>query len=193
MTSKFHNPESVVLLDVDGVLANFLDQLIKMLGAEDRISPKEITKFQIFQNECITKDDARAIKQIWQGEEFWLNMPAFPLARTGVAYLRHRGWNPVFASACMPTFRSWRACRIEWLQRNIDPNIEDGDLMGGSQKYLLRGHTLIEDKVENAEKWSTINGRSSILIDQPWNRQEAGPDLIRTSWEDILSDKVPCL
>lgn len=191
--SKYHNPESVVLLDVDGVLGNFVGQMIKMLGAEDRISPEDITSFHVFSNSCFTSKEKSQIKQMWATDEFWATMPVYPLAREAYKWLKARGWNPVFASAAMPTYGRWRATRVEWLKANISRGIEDGDLLGGSQKYLIRGHTLFEDKLENAERWAMVNERPAMLINRPYNQGSTSENIKRISWEDVLSDNVAWL
>jgi len=172
-----------VLLDVDGVLADFLGFAIQTMEelSGRTYTREQFTDWDLFQ----TFDPA------WKHEFF------YECARPGVAarlaryegvsegVSRLQGVAEVYAvTAPMRNSPFWYTDRAGWLSRQV--GIPDTHLVYTEAKHLCRGDVFVDDKPENVMAWTKENPDGiGLLWEAPYNRLDRG--LTRaTSWDDVV-------
>lgn len=155
---------TIILCDVDGVLADFIGELCRK--ALPGRTPKDFTRWKLEEN-LDTVDTAYAEQTICS-PGFCEGLPLYPGAKGFLKSLRKVG-QVIALTACTPT-RHWPGERIEWcVKRGFDR--QDIILCPGPRKRLVFGHYLIEDRLDTALQWQDKNiFGQAILIDRPWNQ-----------------------
>ena len=149
-----------ILLDVDGVLANFAGGLLASHKTKLRV--KDLTKFDFLDE---LDFDAREV--IGNGLEFCKNLPLYPGAKRFVRKLQKLGRvDPLTAPFHGASL--WRMGRSNWLAWHFD--LFAPTYCPTEKKHLVPGNVLIEDNLETVIRWSATQRRPAILIDRPWNR-----------------------
>lgn len=156
---------SVVLIDVDGVLASTSKPVAERLGA---IYNPNLWNFGL--SRAPEGFDHAAFWE-WFGTIAG-TLEVSPGAQEFVERARSAGFTIVFATSPLDS-PTWCHDRIQWLKRNFGARIED--VMQGSRKDLLAAHALIDDKPENHSHRQEL----SILFDQPYNRGRVPEYLMR--------------
>ena len=141
-----------VLLDVDGVLADFVAAALNYVEAITGkvIDPKTITTWEVF-------DSLPDLK--WCKEGVWdhitapggcSSIPIIPGAQLGVEALQ-RVANVVIVTSPMPTGRTWVYERERWLANHF--NIYRKNIIHASDKSRVHGDLFIDDKLEHLQAW----------------------------------------
>ena len=170
-----------ILLDVDGVVADFTGHLLKL--AAPRLHPIDITDWNFFQ--FLTDNEARCARMLLDTSKFWETQPLIPGAEAGVAEFRAAGHDVVFVTSPWPSCKEWGYVRREWLKRHF------GDaapvIVTGAKEYI-EGGIFIDDRPETVRAWRTAHGATGValLFDAPYNYEarlyEGGDDFDRCSW-----------
>lgn len=164
-----------VLLDVDGVLADFTGgclPLLRVLRNDPRLQREDLyswtltdglspEKVERFYEHCNSDGWCRGLEVLEEGRTLW-------------QWLTSLGVKIVFATAPMRG-RTWRADRAMWLMDKgflTDP----ADLRFSSKKWELPGEILIDDRVDSVVKFAQARresgqaGGGSVLFPTPHNR-----------------------
>lgn len=159
-----------ILIDVDGVLADFVGGLCRELNAMGyRRRPED------FRHWCLNRTlppgelgDADGVAKTWR---FCLNLEWYEGAIAFVKALQSAGEvTAVTAPYAGSTY--WMHERADWLTPVISPR--DVVFTYGERKRDIRGDVLIEDHPGNASAWLNANPEGfAILIDRPWNQESA--------------------
>jgi 5'(3')-deoxyribonucleotidase len=179
----------ICLLDVDGVVADFLPHVLHWLHSD--VLLEEITSWKFFDHlpEC-EADHARAILC---RPEFWSSMPEVAGAREGVRELA-RGYEIVWVTSPWLPCPMWSDVRRVWLANHF--NADPEDVIITSRKDVVRGDIYIDDSYDNVVGWSCRNQTHSqhgILFDAIHNRSDRYPIRLY-GWErikelmDMISD-----
>jgi 5'(3')-deoxyribonucleotidase len=172
-----------VLLDVDGILANFFDAAINTI--EDftgQSYPRDLfMEWDIFS--YFPDDVKHKFFEVCNQPGWCLNIPVYEGAKEAVEVLREK-YDLYIVTTPMNHSRNWVWEREAWLKRHFD--IDPDRIVHTSAKYLCLGDVLIDDKPENISKWQKEHSKGyGLLWDQPYNRvDDVG---IRVcSWEQTL-------
>ncbi len=159
-----------VLLDMDGVLCDFMAAASKVHGRTYREADWPpgcedfVTVFGIS-----TATFWKAIDEFDEQEGFWSRLKPYPWFEDLIAMIRPFG----FTIATSPNRHAWcPSGKVEWLHEHFHNRFMD--FMIGREKHLLArsGHVLIDDRDKVCEQFSNEGGHV-ILFPQPWNSNHA--------------------
>lgn len=168
----------VFLIDVDGVVADFMGHTINALDLP--VSKKDIKNFYMEKTPGLEERHKDMI-ELWNKPEFWITLPLESGAVAGVNKILESGFDVVWCSSPFATCPSWYWARLEWLQYHF-PFSSRKNFIAAHRKELVRGAYFLDDKPTNVKKWEQHNNRPSFLMDQPWNRRV---DHRRASWINL--------
>lgn len=157
-----------ILLDVDGVLANFDDLCSRIVEIEFGI--KIVQRPGIW--DCFEFPEIKPYKK--QITEFMINTPGiirnmewYDYAHEMVEALRKKGDVIACTDSVYPGVFTTE--RIMWLMDEFGFNRENIILSG--KKYLIDGWMLIDDKPSNVEKWLQHHPDGVGVLWHPINRK----------------------
>lgn len=170
-----------VLLDCDGVLADFVAAFLDIVEEEtgERFLHSDVGGFDI--KIALGLDAAEAVRcysRITPG--FCGSLAPIAGAIEGVAslqdvadvYIVTSPWN-----SC-PT---WMSERELWLKKHFA--IHHSRVIHGSAKHLVRGNFLVDDKAETVIRWQAAHpDKSAVLWAQPWNEYEPWGGVRTNDW-----------
>lgn len=154
-----------VLLDVDGVLADFMTALIQVTDCE--VSRDDITDWDVFAIfEKFGKKEAAL--EACADPQFWRTLPLIAGAQVAVEKLR-RKHRVMFLTSPWDQCNEWGASRYRWLREHFDAGIEDVAIARDKQFHM--GLCLVDDRPYNINNWAKQNrDRPAFLFDAPYNR-----------------------
>ena len=167
-----------ILLDQDGVLADFLSGAIKVLnrayGRDITLEQysKEFGKWGTYDYYGIT------VEQFWKPiddeHNFWMDLPPMPWATKLYTALAAVGDVTIVT---MPgADPDCGRQKLQWLDYHL--GIKHTEVFLGARKYLMAGNgILIDDYYKNVDAFKE-NGGQAILIPSTWNKFD-------TSFEEI--------
>ncbi len=159
-----------ILLDVDGVLGDFPSCALRWVnGANPR---KPVTLEEVDQHDILK---ALGLDQLQERFDRWCidtelcrHMPVYEGAQEFVEKLRAMG-DLIIVTSPYANVPTWCHARLAWLSEHF--NIHKRDVVFCKRKDLVRGHVLIDDKLENCEAFAgSGQHRDAIVFDRPWNR-----------------------
>lgn len=161
----------IILLDVDGVLADFVGATLNLVDRRD----VKVDRWDFHENLGMTAN------QLWTkidgaGHDFWANMPKLPWADELVDMLAKSGLTTILCTS--PSLSDGcNSGKVAWIRKNF-PQFHR-QFMITPCKHLLRGDfVLIDDSDDNVRKFRQ-NGQSAILFPQPWNLNR-----------DLIADRI---
>lgn len=153
-----------ILLDIDGVLADFVTGALEIHGRPYH----KVTHWNFFESMGISADEFwRKIDE--KGIDFWASLKAYPWLMYLVNTVEH--FCPDWTLATSPSIHhSCYAGKRLWVQRQFGKYFTR--CMIGSQKHLMsrEGVVLIDDSDDNCRKFMEKGEGISILFPQPWNK-----------------------
>mgnify|MGYP001576197444 CR=1 FL=1 len=176
----------VILLDVDGVLADFITANLRTLHAfgAGPFAHDDVTAWSIEDSLGLTSSQRARMKARWSEPGFCASIPPYEGAQAGVEALRAIG--EVYAvTAPMWSGPTWQHERTEWLVKHFDFRRED--VVSTAAKHLVRGDVLVEDKPEALHRWSSSwPDGLGVLWHQPYNAGAEWPIASRVSgWSEL--------
>lgn len=154
---------NIFLLDVDGVVCNFIDGLIKAHG------------WPLTHDEYVGWDFHRTLgvsdADMWEPTndgKWWTTLQEYPWAKRLVLELRRVG-EVVFCTS--PSLdATCPSQKVAWLRSTQLMHERKNDYQIGKRKWLnaKSGAILIDDSDDNVEKYRE-HGGTAILFPQPWN------------------------
>jgi 5'(3')-deoxyribonucleotidase len=134
-----------IICDVDGVLANFVGGVAELIGRP--LAPKQ---WGFIERE-LTPTEQKMVQLVLKRGAFWWGLDSIPCAGAGVAELRFRGHDVIFATAPWASCREWWYERVSWLERRM--SAARAECVAIVRKELLEGDAFIDDRLENVEAW----------------------------------------
>jgi 5'(3')-deoxyribonucleotidase len=177
-----------VLLDVDGVIANFTQLYLSCAKAAGVLSMEfpsdwESPYEKIEEALHLTKDGEAAVYKLLNAPDAAFNINPYPKAVEGVKSVAEIAevyfvTNPIGSS---PT---WSWDRMRWLKKHF------GDELGGNvvltpHKFLVRGDIFVDDRPSNLEPWKKAWPYGiEVCWDQPYNQDWKSHKV--NMWEHVV-------
>lgn len=178
---------SVVLLDVDGVVASFTEAVLDLAQELTGVIrwPCDVTSWDLFGHLGLSaKDKARVYQGVAQ-PGFCESIPVMPGAVDFVHALAEKH-DVVFVTSPWLSAPTWTFERHNWLRRHFGQAAER--IIHTQYKQYVRGDVLVDDRASNVRSWQQANETGmGLLFNQPHN-QAGSADLIRVSgYMDVIS------
>lgn len=153
------------LLDMDGVIADFMGGLFKHHGRTyDRDA---YPKGQYSLSAALGMSREEALKGVIGNPFFWTDLELYPWAKHLMNSLVTLGQVYIASTPLLECPQS-AAAKLIWLEKHFD--FPQNKVMLGAQKHLLARENaiLIDDHQDHVEKFRDEGGYA-ILFPQPWN------------------------
>jgi 5'(3')-deoxyribonucleotidase len=152
-----------ILLDCDGVLADFLTTVLREAGI-DRTT-KEITDWDL--RESLTADEhLRVIRILSDSDDIARKMDVMPGAQAAVDEMRAAGFHIVVVTSPWDSNKTWEHQRRKWLATHF--GVKSNNIVSTASKHLVDGAVLVDDKVQTVERWRSQRGRPAVLFRHPY-------------------------
>lgn len=187
----------LVLLDVDGVLCDFVGSLLEAINAYTNMEfqREDITGWDVAESLRIPKKTLNEVYKRSISLPGWCKrLQPYPGAVDGFRRLKevaevHIVTTP-FASSDF-----WLQERVEWLHTHF--KVKPEEITFTSRKELVKGDYLVDDKVETCVKWGgKIRARQerAILWSTPHNKLPVDAGCYRRawSWTDVIGHIEAC-
>jgi len=166
-----------ILLDVDGVVADFVDGIERVTG--HTFTSEQLKSWDVLDH--LDEEEKEKAHEALSGPEFWEKLALIPGAHDGVRYLDRKGYEIVWLTSPWASCESWESARRNWLTKffgKLDHYIPT------SSKEKVVGDVLIDDKPDNVKKWLAAHpGKKAFIFDAPHNQDFHGAP--RFSWEKV--------
>lgn len=179
-----------VLLDVDGVLADFVGPALSLVeeATGRKYTREDVTAFDFAASLGLSLAEAALVKKaISYRANWWSTLPVIDGAIDGVERLRSVSDVYVLTSP-------WNSCptwlheREGWLKKHF--GIPHSHILVGSAKHLVAGDMLVDDKTETLREWSRLHGHlggRAVQWQTPHNRADEWSGLSTQSWEQLAA------
>lgn len=186
-----YNP--VLLVDVDGVCANFVNGVLIHLGS--KLKYEDITKFKF--ESLLTEDEKNRFEVICSLADFWGSLEPHEQMREYLNRISAEDVDIIYLTSPWLGCNKWHDTRRHWLLKHEFPQAEN--LIVTNLKYLVYGDYLIDDKPSNVSEWvafqKDLGGPAKgFLLAQPWNHECADWDNRKDSsqiFEWIYNGRIP--
>lgn len=175
----------IVLLDVDGVLCDFVSGVMRAIAtcSDERADLSDwnfLDKLSPHAKRAYLTDSAKP--------GFCINLDPLPGAVTGVQQLLADGYDLVAVTSPLLHCPTWEGERREWLQHHFC--FEARDVIFTARKDLVYGDILVDDKPDHVQQWSARWGKCGALWAQPYNSDKychgGASSIWRTDdWESV--------
>lgn len=164
---KENSGKPVVLMDLDGVLRDWIQGLINVYRRAypdhdiREITSRRLEEFFPIQEKIYDFIDQQYLEEILE------EAPAYPGAVEAV-----QKWEGTFETVIVTAQPpSWRFATFVWIGKH---RVATNQIVVTRQKHLCAGLALLDDFVENLRAFRDT-GRLAVCLDQPWNRHWDGP------------------
>ncbi len=157
-----------ILCDVDGVFADFTTHALNSLGD---LAPEggadAITNWDILS--LLSEEGRETCYRLWREAGWCSGLPLYQESLGFYEKLSSLG-KVIWVTAPMVDAPYWTHERTLWLQKHFGAELDD--IVFTHDKSHVWGGVLIDDKVENVEKWSRTHPQGlGLLWDQPYNQK----------------------
>lgn len=178
----------VVLLDCDGVLADFVGAALELINDQlgKRFTRDDVTGWDFTASLGLQPDVGAWIKrQIGATKGFASSLDAYPGAVDGVrrlcevaeVYVVTAPWN---------SNATWAFERESWLKHNF--GIGHDRVIHTSAKHLVHGDILVDDKTSTCKQWRAAWPDGVVLRwSTPHNWREAWDGTSTADWDFVLA------
>lgn len=155
--------QPTILLDVDGVLADFAGALLAWAGPV--YSREQLTEWDLTKALGL-EDRQQEFDAVASEPGFCESLPLIDGAQVFVEELRSFA-EIIVVTSPYSAAKLWTFERLRWLEKHFA--ITKHDVIFAKRKYLVRGDLMIDDGPHNIDEFLRRDLKG-ILIDQPWNR-----------------------
>jgi 5'(3')-deoxyribonucleotidase len=193
MSDDSLNPNKpILLLDVDGVLADFISATLRILKkqASDPLtasySHNDIKTWEMFSSLPAHARHRDSVYEELKQRGGCTNIPVYAGAKEALAALKPLV-DTVILTSPFKGGETWVHERELWLEKHF--GISHKKMIHTGLKELVFGDILIDDKPEHIEKWAKRwRSGHAIIWDQRYNREEdlRGKNIYRAvGWNDL--------
>ncbi len=176
-----------VLVDVDGVLAQFARGFLKLVNAQfgTEYKPEDVTEYDIGKSLgwSLERTEA-AYRLISNHERFADKLEPTPGADLAISWLLDYADLYIVTSPWWSN-KTWVHDRNNWLWRHF--GIGASRVVHTAAKHLVRGDVLVDDKTSTCEEWRAAwpNG-VSVLWATPHNRRDLWDGQCTNNWDHLI-------
>lgn len=160
-----------IMVDCDGVLADFVGAVMTRVWQEGHACPKLQHFTHLNLRKCdLTSGQLMAIREWQLTPGTAAGMKWLPEAKMAISYLKCFG-DVTCLTAPWVESPTWVQDRYDWLQ----PVFKEEEVIFCNSKYkpFVAGDVLIEDDADTLRRWMYYNRSGiGILVNQPWNEKE---------------------
>lgn len=178
--------ENVLLVDMDGVLADFDGPLFRLFADRLDINSPEEQRHRFLTDHLPTAADRKAMRSVVESPGWFRALPVMPLAKGAMDELERQGWDiwlcskPLEASpTCMSEKHAWVAEHFPQFSKK---------LILAPNKGMVNGAFLIDDAIKR--EWLNYATWTPVTFAHPWN--DGASYGFRGDWPEIcryLNDK----
>ena len=168
------NAKIRVLVDVDGVLADFpaaVLQFCNTYGCAPGARPwvlEDVKEHDILK--ALRLEHLQERLDTWCADtDMCRSLPLYDGAQAFVEELKSFA-EVVIVTASYGAVPNWNHARLAWLEEHF--GIDKADVVFAKRKELVAGNMLIDDKLRNIDAWRNAWGHQgcAAVFDRPWNR-----------------------
>jgi 5'(3')-deoxyribonucleotidase len=179
--------KATVLLDCDGVLADFTEVALSIIAEKTGIvySAEDIPRWDIFESMGLPELWEELVKRA-NRKGFCSSIRPYSPAIMGVKKLRKK-YDVLCVTAPVDAL-PWMYERAHWLEEHFD--IPRKKVIFAHEKHHVHGDVLVDDKPDNVIAWAEANPDGvAVLWEHPYNEKVSLPEgIVRCSdWNDLLS------
>jgi 5'(3')-deoxyribonucleotidase len=186
--SAHNENRPIVLVDVDGVLADFVSGYLDLVGSLfDRWhTPAEVTHFDIAASLGLDARQAAIVKRaLGDAEGLAARLQPYPGAVAGMAALRALA-DVYIVTSPWNSNPTWTHDREAWLKRYFD--IPHTRVIHGSAKHLIHGDLFVDDKTDAVQAWQQAHPIGvGVQWQTPHNRLDAYTGPSTCSWDQVIA------
>jgi 5'(3')-deoxyribonucleotidase len=163
-----------ILLDVDGVLAEFTHHLCDQIAQHcEKPNPGSFSEWD-FIAAHLDDNQKKVAEGILSDASFWASQPLVPGAQEAVERFVRAGHDVHIVTSPWLSCQTWADTRMTWLFKNL--GIKSKSVHIASSKHIYNGDIFVDDKIDHVRAWKheqTINEmyeRQAFLFDAPYNR-----------------------
>lgn len=175
-----------VLLDVDGVLADFVSRYLDLVEEVTgrRYTHADVTEFDIGKALGFTPEQSKTIASgIRTG--FASSLEPLPGAIDAVKRLREVAEVYIVTSP-WNSCETWMSERERWLRVHFD--FPHSHVIHGSAKHIVTGDVLVDDRHDTCVKWRDAHpGKTVVMWQAPWNEHCEWPGVLTNDWERLIT------
>lgn len=184
-------PFKLIYLDVDGVLANYVEGILRLSG-EKAVQHDDIKDYDMHRFINATQAWVEEARDMWGGA-FWENLPAYSNAKRIVDEARRLSDHVCFLTTPSSAIES-RHGKLRWLEHNIGTGLDVCFAQLGKHHYAGCPRTLLIDDNARTVREFGLAGSASVRQPRPWNASvdpaNTVPDVLsltqRTECEQLL-------
>ena len=182
---------SRILIDVDGVVADFVDALLLKIRATlgREFTREQVTCFDIREALGLDRCEWLVVRDCIEAQGYCSKFMPYAGAIESVGRLAERH-EVFFATTPWRESVTWVHDRDRWLERWFGKKL-GRRVVHTQYKRLLEADILVDDKTENCLEWlgERKEGAVALLFDRPWNASDVLPaeqSVIRVrTWDDV--------
>lgn len=177
-----------VLLDVDGVLADFTSGLLRIVHEVTGRSyaPDHVTEYDFARALSLTPDEREVVNRVISTRAgFCSGLDVFDGAYDGVRRLRSVA-DVYVATSPWNSAPTWTHERERWLWAHFE--IPHARVLHGSAKHLIAGDFLVDDKTSACRDWQAAHPNGvAVQWQTPHNRNDGWTGISTRSWDELCA------
>lgn len=181
-----------ILLDCDGVLADFTGHLLYAIGS--RLTSADVDRWDVL--ELLDREGLRsAAKAELATPSWWRAQPLMPGARDLIRALVDAQADVVIVTSPWISCVGWESARRDWVRMAWFEvgAIRAPEVIVTSRKELVDGAVFVDDKTEHVEAWAASRpDRPAWLFDAPHNRSSTIARRIRGWTNETIAHVLAC-
>ncbi len=173
-----------VLLDCDGILANFIDPCLEAIHefTPERFTHDDVREWAIEKSLNISKDIWDQAYKRMQRPGFCSSIPLYPGAKEGVAALHKIA--DVYIVTSPLGGPNWAHEREVWLKDNF--NVPASNVASMSSKFIVSGDLFCDDKTSHLIQWSEHQHGVAVRWERLYNAGDGWNGLRTNNWDTFL-------
>jgi 5'(3')-deoxyribonucleotidase len=185
---------SDIIVDVDGVVANFTSPLLQRLASKfgGVLEECDIATWDFIRETLPPEQRSYALHVIMADPTFWLDLPRIPGALEGIEALINAGHHIIWATSPYYGCHSWVDYRLQWLRREFGHAIEaegsNFEFHFATIKFRIAADVIIDDKPATIDAWAKRHPQGLALrYSYPFNRDLPLPSHngFTFSWDEV--------
>lgn len=174
----------IVLLDVDGVLARFVEGCLKFLSEKfNQPVPDRSQVLRGWITDHFPEEQANALKEHIDNYRFARDLEKVPEAEETVQRIRECGNDVYIVTAPWVTSQSWAYDRQEWLREHF--GVDPKHVVFAHEKKLVQGDILIDDMPHHLTNWYRKNPVGIPILHREHNAKI--PGYTSLDWSQIAA------